>query len=135
MTRDRPLLLQLLDLLEPARRYLPRHFAPLGAGLGGFPFSRQPKRGRGVRPFAEDEAEEIVVTNAAQELQRLRVLLVRLARESANDVAGERDVWARLEEPLHALLVLRDRVPAAHALEHAVRAVLHGKMEMRHQLR
>ena len=84
-----------------------------------------------MRPRAVEEGKEVVVRRALEELEILAMLVFRLAREAADDVAGEGDV---LRQRGDALLVLGDGVLAPHPLEHGIRAVLHRKMEMRHEL-
>ena len=127
--------LERLHLFQAPQPDLARHFRPGRILHRRGPLLLQLERGRRVGTLAVEEAEEVVVGNAAQERKRLRVLGLRLAWKAADDVAGQRDVWTGLEERAHPRFVLRDGVPPPHAREHGIGPMLHGQVEVRHQLR
>ena len=87
-------------------------------------------RGRRPRPRRVHRREDLVVAHGLEQGQRRAELLVGLAAEPDDDVGRDRDPGHRLADPGEALLVVLDRVLAAHPPEHGVVAGLDRQVEV-----
>src|SRR5439155_11527718 len=85
-----------------------------------------------VRPGADGVLEDVDLLEAALLDERAggEVLLVRLSRESDDQVARELDARAELAGLGAERQVLLPRVAAVHAAEHGVAARLRGKVQV-----
>ena len=74
------------------------------------------------------------VTDLVDDLQRRLEILLGLAREADDEVAGQSDVGAGGAHLLQYAKIGLGAVAAVHRLEDAVRSRLHGKVQIGHQL-
>ena len=58
--------------------------------------------------------------------------LLGLAGEPDNEVAGERDVWVGVTDPIDETKILRPGVPPVHGRQNPIRAGLNRQMEIWH---
>ena len=89
----------------------------------------EPQR-RGVRPRRVLEAEERHEADLAHERERLREVVLRLAREADDDVGRQREPRPRARQPLGARDVLGAGVAADHPAQHPVAPRLHRQVHV-----
>ena len=85
--------------------------------------------GAGALAVLEDEA--VLEPRLADQLDRLLEIVVRLAAEADDEVAGHGGAGNRLADAGEHLAVLFDRVAALHPLQHVVRAALRRHVQIR----
>ena len=89
---------------------------------------------RGAGALGIDEGKQLHIAHLTDEVERCGKVLLRLAGEADNDVAGEGhtgNFFLGVADQIH---VLRDVVVAVHLLEQPVRAGLHGQVDMLAQM-
>ena len=84
---------------------------------------------------AEDEAERVVKVHIVHELDELLVVFLGLARKAHDKVRAHRHIRANGAQLFHRALVFHGGVAALHSHQNAVAAMLHGQVQMAHQLR
>ena len=88
------------------------------------------RRRLGPAPRREDEGEGAVVADLLADLERLREVLLGLAREADDDVGGDRAVGHVLADERDAVQVAPAVVGAAHRLEDRARARLQRQVDV-----
>ena len=89
----------------------------------------------GAGALGIDEGEQLHVADLLDEVERLLEILLRLTRETDDDIAREGDAGNRLARVLDEFHVMLDGVMAVHQLEQTVGAALHRQMQMLADLR
>mmetsp|Transcript_53758 Transcript_53758/g.126759 ORF Transcript_53758/g.126759 Transcript_53758/m.126759 type:complete len:260 (+) Transcript_53758:1313-2092(+) len=105
----------------------------LHLGLVGRRVFQRRRRRAGAR--AEDEAEGGVEADVLHQLHQLGVVVVGLAGEADDKVAGQAQVGADGAQLAHDALELQRGVAALHRHQDAVAAVLHRQVQVVHELR
>src|SRR5688572_20776080 len=112
---------QRLQPLEPSLLFIVRHVVR--------------ERGRGRSGTAAvDEAVRLVEAHIGDQVQRRLEVALGLSRIAHDEIARQADVRPNFAQPAELLLVLEDGVAALHQREHAVRAALHGQVQVVREL-
>ena len=115
-------------VLRAQQAFHPRGFFGVGGRV------RQFGR-RGTAAFGIDKGEQLHIPHAAHQVQRGGKILLGLAGEADDDVAGEGHAGDLLAGVVHQFQVLRRRVMAVHLLQQPVAAGLHRQVDVLAQVR